>query len=117
LFVEELTDRFRWSVLDPPTTAQIVELDDTGSPQWRPLLGPPNHALAEEPVTQPPRCRMLIAFDVVYSADYWLDADALNEQPAPLVIENVGGQPITFEKFINELHLYAPELRETIFGI
>ncbi|CAG5137437.1 uncharacterized protein ALTATR162_LOCUS107 [Alternaria atra] len=117
LFAEELTDRLRWSVLDPATTAQIVELDNTGTPQWRPLLGAPNHALAEEPVTQPPRSRMLIAFDVVYGADYWLDADALDERPAPLVIENAGGQPITFAQFVSELHRYALELRETIFEI
>lgn len=76
--------------------AQIVELDNTGSPRWRPLLGAPNHALAEEPVSQPPRSRMLVAFDILYGADYWIDADTLDERPAPLVIENARGRPFTF---------------------
>lgn len=95
LFAEELTNRLRWSVLDTPT-AQIVELDNTGRPQWRPLLGAPNYALAEEPIPQPPRSHMLVAFNVVYRADDWFRVDTLDERPAPLAIENAWGQRITF---------------------
>lgn len=117
LFAEELTDRLRWSVLDPPTTALVLDLDNTGTPQWQPLLGAPHHALAKEPVTQPPRSRMVIAFDLVYGADYWHDADARDEKPASLVIENAGGQPIALAQFVDELHNYATELREIIFEL
>lgn len=62
--------------MEPPTTAQVVELDETGKPQWRPLLGLPKHALTEKPITQPLRSRILIVLDLVLSWESWHDADA-----------------------------------------
>ena len=58
---------------------------------------------------------MLIVFNLVQNWDYWRDADAMDERPAPLVIENSGEQPITFAQFIYKLHRYALGLREICF--
>lgn len=60
---------------------------------------------------------MVIILDLVYGADYWHDADAQDEKPAPLVIENAGGQPITLAQSVDRLHDYTVELRDIIFEI
>ncbi|KAH8723452.1 hypothetical protein GQ44DRAFT_570101, partial [Phaeosphaeriaceae sp. PMI808] len=103
-FLQDRLKRVRWSLLQSPSTAQIVELNDMGEPEWRPLFGEPNQALAEEPLTYPPQARMLVLIDLVNSCDYWQDACAQDDRPAPLIIQNSNGQPITLAQFIKELH-------------
>lgn len=104
-------------VLDAPDTAEILELDGHGEPQWRPLLTTPNHPFAHKSVTNPPRSRMLIVLTMIQSWEYWHDALAEDSCPAPLLIENADGQPISVAQLIAELHEYIKHLRDLIYEI
>jgi hypothetical protein len=68
-------------------------MDENNEPHWFPLLAEPYHTVAMEPITEPPRSRMLVVLALVEYADYWQDSG--DEPPAPLVIENLDGQPIS----------------------
>ncbi|CAO2658351.1 Nn.00g060740.m01.CDS01 [Neocucurbitaria sp. VM-36] len=117
VFLHDRTDLLKWSILDSPTTAQIMELNSSGEPQWRPLFGEPDHPLAKLPITEPPRSRMLIVLVMVHYWEFWQDACAEDDRPAPLLIENPDGQPITLAQFIKELHNYSVGLRDLIYEI
>jgi hypothetical protein len=115
VFIYDVADRLKWSLLDPPSVIEVLDLNETGSPQWSHLLIDPKHAFANEAITKPQRSRMLVVIDIVESWEYWQDADAWDERPAPLVIENTDGQPITVEQFVTEVYAYATELRDLMF--
>lgn len=117
LFVDEITDRLKWQMLDPPDTAEILDLDGNGGPQWRPLLATPNHPFARKSVTEPPRSRILLALEIVHYWEYWHDALAEEDRPAPLLIENADGRPVSVGRLITKLHDYVKELRDLIYEI
>ncbi|KAF2825916.1 hypothetical protein CC86DRAFT_418509 [Ophiobolus disseminans] len=67
IYVEETSDRLKWSLLDVPGTAEVLDLDGNGEPQWLHLLG---HPFAETPVTEPPRSRMLLVLSLVHDFEW-----------------------------------------------
>jgi len=58
-------DRLRWNLLAPPSTVQIIDSDEDREPMWRLMLVDLKHPLADEAVTEVPRSRMCVAFDMV----------------------------------------------------
>jgi hypothetical protein len=115
LLRDEVTERLKWSLLDPPSKIEIIDLNEAGEPYWRPLLEDPKHVLAGVAATEPPRSRMLVVLDMVDSWEYWQDACAYDDRPAPLLIENVDGQPISVEQFVTEIHKYTVSLRDLLY--
>jgi hypothetical protein len=115
VFLYDITDRLKWSLLDPPSSIEVLDLNEKGSPRWSHLLKDPKHTLAEEAITNPPRSRMLVVLDMVAYWEFWQDANAWDECPAPLVIENTDGRPITVEQFVTKVGAYANELRNLMF--
>ncbi|KAI4611876.1 uncharacterized protein J4E87_010378 [Alternaria ethzedia] len=107
-------DRLRWNLLAPPSTVLIIDSNEEGEPSWRPMLVDPKHPLADEAVTEVPRSRMCVAFDMVEAWECWERYDD-NPPPPPLLIENSDGNAITIEQFIVKVSRYAQRLRETIF--
>jgi hypothetical protein len=67
VFLERLADRLQWSLLDAPSTVQVLDLDEKNEPQWFPLIAEPHHAVAKVPVTRRPRCCLLKILTVVPS--------------------------------------------------
>lgn len=107
-------DRLRWDLLAPPSTVQIIDVNEVGKPSWQSMLMNPKHPLADEAVTEVPRSRMCIVFDMIEGWECWERYEG-NPPPAPLLIENIDGKTITIEQFIVKVSEYAQSLRETIF--
>jgi hypothetical protein len=115
VFLHHLADRLIWSLLQAPSTVQVLDMDENNDPHWFPLLTEPHHPVAVEPITEPPRSRMLVVLDLVEYADYFQDSG--DEPPAPLVIENLDGQPISVAQFITKVHEYTLRLRDQIYEL
>jgi hypothetical protein len=115
VFLHHLTDRLKWSVLDAPSTVQVLDMDENNEPQYIPLFGSPPHALAALPITSPARSCMLVFNALVECSEYWQDSG--DPAPAPLVIENLDGRPISVAQFITELHDYTLRLRDLMYEI
>jgi hypothetical protein len=114
---EQLTNRLKWSLLDAPSTAQVFDLDENNEPQWRPLFDGPNHALATEPIHEPPRSHMLVVLVLVH---YWETRQGAKDEaghPACLLIENMDERPISVAQFIVEVRDHAIELRDLIYHV
>jgi hypothetical protein len=110
-----LTNGLKWSLLDVSSTAQVLDLGENNEPQWFPLLAEPHHAVAAEPITSPPRSRMLVVLDLVEYSERWQDFG--DEAPAPLLVENLDGQPISIAQFVTGVHDYTLRLRDVIYEI
>lgn len=115
--------RLKWSILDDPSNVQVVDLDDeTNEPKWTPLFGAagtgqPNHPLVDQVATEPPCSRMLVILDEIEAWDFWQDAEAMDDRPAPLIIENTGGEPVTIGQIVTQTHTYAVGLKDVIYEI
>jgi len=114
IYVKEIYDRLKWPLLDIPGTAEIVDLDSNGEAQWRPLLG---HTFAETSMTSPPRSRMLVVLSLVHDGEFWQDAEAMDNRPPPLLMENIDGRPISLAQVITKLHDCTIRLRDLIYEI
>ncbi|KAH8725399.1 hypothetical protein GQ44DRAFT_726852 [Phaeosphaeriaceae sp. PMI808] len=113
--LEDKLDRIKWSMLDSPSTAQVIELDADHQPHLRPLFGEPLHALAQEPITYPPRPRMLVDIGII--TGWWAWQDEYVERPELLVIENTDRQPITLSQFIIAVYDHVAKVRDLLFEI
>jgi hypothetical protein len=67
VFLERLTDRLKLSLLDAPSTVQVLDRDEKNEPQWLPVIAEPHHAVAKIPVTRRPRRCLLKIWTVVPS--------------------------------------------------
>ncbi|KAH6848488.1 hypothetical protein BKA58DRAFT_285389, partial [Alternaria rosae] len=114
LLCKKALDRLRWDLLAPPSTVQVIDVNEEGEPIWRSILVDPKHPLADEAVTEVPRSRMRIVFGMLEGWECWERYED-NPPPAPLLIENIDGKTITIEQFIVKVSEYAQSLRETIF--
>jgi hypothetical protein len=115
VFLDHLADRLIWSLLEAPSTIQVLDMDENNEPQWFTLLAEPHHTVAMQPITDPPRSRMLVILEGVEYAEYWQDSG--DELPAPLVIENLDGQSISVAQFVIEVHEYTLRLRDVIYEL
>jgi hypothetical protein len=107
--VNKVFERLKWSVLDPPSQAEIFLLDSEGKPQWMPLLTDP---VADEAATILPQSRLRIVIQPLDSWEHWSQTES--QPPEPLLIENMDGQPITVRQFMNAVHDYAVPLRRLL---
>ncbi|KAI4702814.1 hypothetical protein J4E89_010151 [Alternaria sp. Ai002NY15] len=107
----EALDRLRWNVLAPPSTVEVVDLNEAGELCWKPLFINPKHPLAEEPVTARPTFDIRVIFVMIH---YWKCLGMMDESPPPLHIHNTDGRAITVEQFVTQVSAYAESLREMI---
>ncbi|RYP80531.1 hypothetical protein DL769_002415 [Monosporascus sp. CRB-8-3] len=109
-----------WPVFAPITSIRVLDLDeDTQQPQWTALFrdGEPHHPVAQEPVHSPPVSRMHIVINAS-SAPGSRHGDGLpGRLPAPLVIANHDGTPITVAQFVREFGSYALRHRDRFAGV
>ncbi|KAI5919334.1 hypothetical protein F4810DRAFT_506082 [Camillea tinctor] len=111
--------RLKWSVFEPLSTVQVLDLDDHDEPRWTPLFDTrdgeerPVHPLGNELATNTPLSRMRVVLRAVESWEFWQDAET--EPPAPLLIENQNNEPITIAQFITHFHSYALGLRDALY--
>lgn len=110
----EIFQRIKWSVLDPPSDAQICEVDDQGALQWRPLFSDANQSILEASAIQPPEAHLEIAIEPLQSWWHWQDTDSRHLRPAKVLVENPDERPISVEQFICAIHEYAVPLRQLL---
>lgn len=106
--------RLKWSVLDPPSEAQIFGPDDQGVLQWRPLFDESNKTIVEESAMDPPHSRLEVSIEPLQSWWHWHDAGIQHLRPALALIENPDEQPISVKQFIEALYDYAVPLRNLL---
>jgi hypothetical protein len=101
-----LSYRLKWSLLDPPSEAEICTLD---KPQWRPLF---QDAVADEAATNPPLSCMKFSLSPLDTSEYWQQAGI--EPPKPGLINNTDRLQISVKQFMKAVHEYAVSLREPL---
>ncbi|RYP09944.1 hypothetical protein DL764_000986 [Monosporascus ibericus] len=109
-----------WPVFAPITSIRVLDLDDhTKQPQWTALFrdGKPHHPVAQEPAHNPPVSRMRITINASFGARRWNNFRVTERQPAPLVIANHDGAPITVAQFVREFGSYALRHRDVLTEI
>ncbi|RYP78735.1 hypothetical protein DL771_000402 [Monosporascus sp. 5C6A] len=109
-----------WPVFAPISSIRVLDLDeDTRQLQWTALLrdGEPHHPVAQEPAHNPPVSRMRIIINASFGARYWDNFNVPSRRPAPLVIANHDGVPITVAQFVRELGSYALRHRDILTEI
>jgi hypothetical protein len=109
--------RLKWSMFDSPSKVQVVNIDNEDKAHWNPLFSA-NDSTGELEVIHPlgnePAPRMLVVLDAIENWETWADAEAEDEIPAPLVIENTHNDPVTVAQAVTRIHEYAVELRELL---
>ncbi|KAK7962895.1 uncharacterized protein PG986_003720 [Apiospora aurea] len=116
LFAEKRFMRLKWSLLRPVSEIQVLTIAED-APVWTRLFGTqdqPSHPLALQSATEPPRYRMTVIMDDVERWEYWQDAEAMDDRPPPLVIENKNGDMISIGQFVSEIHAYASSIKTVI---
>ncbi|RYP06915.1 hypothetical protein DL764_002863 [Monosporascus ibericus] len=109
--------RLEWPIFEPENSIRILGADEHGQQRWSPLFAddgqasPMSDAL-NQPTTDPPRSRMRVVISDIHFSGSWQDDEALARCPAPLLIENRGGDPITVDQFIHQLSNPAAGLRD-----
>ncbi|KAK8008188.1 hypothetical protein PG991_010739 [Apiospora marii] len=97
LFAELRFMRLKWSLFRPVSEIQ------------------PDHPLASQSATDPPRHRMIVVLDSVESWEYWHDAEAMDDRPLPLVIDNKNGEMVTIGQFVTQVHAYASSIKTVVY--
>lgn len=110
--VHPVFDRLKWSILDPLSDVQILGANAQGEANLQPFFEGPEYALAEEPATEPPNARLHIVIEPLHSWHQWRDCKHL--KPAPRLIENTDGQPVSVRQFMQAVHHYAAPMREVL---
>ncbi|KAH7068561.1 hypothetical protein FB567DRAFT_406426, partial [Paraphoma chrysanthemicola] len=110
--VHPVFDRLKWSILDPLPDVQIVGMDARGEPQLQPFFGGPESASAQEPATGPPKAQLHIVIEPLDSWHQWRDKKHL--KPAPKLVENTDGRPVSVQQFMQAVHDYAAPLRKLL---
>ncbi|RYO91489.1 hypothetical protein DL766_005395 [Monosporascus sp. MC13-8B] len=108
-----------WPIFEPLNSIRILDADEHGQQRWSPLFADDGQAspmsdVLNQPATDPPRSRMRVVISDIHFSESWQDDEALARRPAPLVIENRGGEPITVGQFIQQLSDYAAGLRDIL---
>ncbi|KAH5442444.1 hypothetical protein HBI23_132370 [Parastagonospora nodorum] len=81
----------KWSILDPPSEAEIPSLDADDKPQWTPLT----NAIAGSPATTPSKSRLRIRLEPLLS---WEQCQQAEQEPPPLLhVENLNDQPVSLK--------------------
>jgi hypothetical protein len=106
----EIFNRLKWSVLDPPSDVQVFGRDDQGALQWRPL----SDASLGGTAVNPPQSRLVVSIEPLHSWWHWHDSGTQHLRPTQLLIENADGQPISVRQFIQAVHCYAFPLRKLL---
>lgn len=115
LFVELKFLCLKWSLLRPVSKFHVLNIE-RDTPVWTQLLGTgdqPDHPLASQSATDPPRHHMTVVLDPMESWEYWFDAEAMENRPRPFVIDNEKGEMITFGQFVTQIHAYAIYMHDT----
>jgi hypothetical protein len=112
----DVFNRLKWSLLDPPSDAQVFGRDEEGVLQWQPLSEESNKTLLDETAMDPPQSLLEITIEPLQSWWHWHDSDTKHLRPAQLLIENADGQPISVRQFIQAVHDYALPLRKLLLG-
>jgi hypothetical protein len=110
----EIFNRLKWSILDPPSDVQVFGRDDEGVLQWRPLSDESNKSLFDVAAMIPPQSRLEISIEPLHSWWHWHDSGTQHLRAAHLLIENADGQPISVRQFIQAVHDYALPLRKLL---
>lgn len=117
LFAEIKFMRLKWSLLRPVSEIQVMSIEED-APVGAPLFGTgsqPDHPLASQTATNPPRHHMVVTLDPVESWEYWQDAEAMEDRPLPFVIDNEDGAMITIGHFVTQVHAYASSIKTVIY--
>ncbi|RPA78941.1 hypothetical protein BJ508DRAFT_363562 [Ascobolus immersus RN42] len=116
---QDILTRLQWLIFSPPTDIHILS---PASPDGTQLPSTPlsTHPTSTTPITTPPLSRIRLLCDNVQTWDYWTFGDDLAMRPAPLVIENDDGSPVTVAQFVQECHTYLCSIRDIVnevFGL
>jgi hypothetical protein len=110
----DVFNRLKWSLLDPPSDAQVFGRDKEGVLQWQPLSEESNKTLLDETAMDPPQSLLEITIEPLQSWEHWGDLEGESQRPAQLLIKNADGQPISVQQFIQAVHGYALSLRNLL---
>ncbi|KAF2742346.1 hypothetical protein M011DRAFT_433257, partial [Sporormia fimetaria CBS 119925] len=100
--MHEIFERFKWSVLDPPSEARILELDPEGKADWKNFFHEP---IADEPATVQQATCIRTEFVPMHDAEYWPYPDG-EGMPEPMVAENTDGRPVTIKQYMQAVREY-----------
>jgi hypothetical protein len=106
----DIFQRLEWSVLDPPSEAQIFGLDDQGVLQWRPLFDKSNKPLFDGAAIDPPQFRLEVSIEPLHSWWHWHDAGIKHVRPPQAIIDNPNGRHISVKQVIQAVHDYTVPL-------
>ncbi|RYO75357.1 hypothetical protein DL766_005290 [Monosporascus sp. MC13-8B] len=109
-----------WPVFAPITSIRVLDLDeDTHQPQWTALFrdGEPHHPVTQEPARNPPVSRMRIVINASIGAGGWQSFRVPGRRPAPLVIANHDGAPVTVAQFVREFASYAQRHHDKLANV
>jgi hypothetical protein len=110
----EIFNRVKWSILDPPSDVQIFGWKDEGVLQWRPLSDESNKSLLDGAAMDPPQSRLEVSIEPLHSWWHWHNSETKHLRPSQLLIKNADGQPISVRQFIQAVHRYALPLRKLL---
>ncbi|PVI03006.1 hypothetical protein DM02DRAFT_640880 [Periconia macrospinosa] len=110
----EIFNRLKWSVLDPPSDVQVFGRDNEGVLQWQPLSDESNKSLLDASAIDPPQSRLEVSIEPLHNWWHWHDSGTKHLRPPQLFIENADGQPISVRQFIQAVHGYALPLRNLL---
>ncbi|KAH3912212.1 hypothetical protein HBH56_123130 [Parastagonospora nodorum] len=101
---DDIFNRLKWSILDPPSDVQIFGLDNQGFLEWQLLSDPSNNLLFDVAATDPPQSRLHVSIELLNSWWHWHDSSTQHLRPAQLLFENAEGQYISVRQFIEAVH-------------
>ncbi|KAK8123063.1 hypothetical protein PG984_011733 [Apiospora sp. TS-2023a] len=107
-----------WSLLRPVSEIQVMTIEDD-APVWAAsLFGTDRQAdnpLASQSAADPPHHHLVVTLDSVETWEYWQDAEAMEDRPLPLVIDNEHGEMITIGQFVTGIHAYAISIKTVVY--
>jgi hypothetical protein len=110
----EIFNKLKWSVLDPPSDVQVFGRDNREVLKWHPFSDEFNKSLFDGAAMDPPQSSLDVSIEPLHSWWHWHDSETHHLRPVQLLVANPSGEPISVRQFIQAVHCYALPLRKLL---